>query len=1119
MNNEELEIVDKESRKDIVENIDENYFVEAGAGSGKTTTLVNRMVKMIAEGRKIEHICAITFTKAAANEFYDRFQSRLNEKILENDENKEKYLEALHNIDLAFMGTIDAFCNMVMSEHPNEGLIPTSARIIDEEKAQELYEREYTNILNGKYNDNILEEKSKLFIKYDSSPKDTFILTLQELLSNRDCELVIPTLNIENIDNKFDDEIKTIRKIVDVLDSHPEFIYSKDEDKADVIRKAIKNNKYIFDGKWDNNTPNISKAFKNTFFSGLKKETKVSDLKLYFADDVREQLREGVDYFNSHNDKYYEINYDKLSFAVKYIEKVKYVTTLDFVNYAKTAVLSVLRKEGYLTFNDYLIYLRDTLKDDAKKDGKLIKHIYDRHRYFLIDEFQDTDPIQAEIFFYLAAKEIKENWKDCIPHKGSLFIVGDPKQSIYRFKSADIASYLNVEKLFNNPNVGKVLHLYNNFRSTKELREWFNLAFTELLPETTRNQVEYVNIPIAQDDIYHGEFSNVYKYDVPYRAKADDKDEIKVANILLKIHDNQDFLIVEKKKDKNKKEYIEKRVIDWNDIMIITPSKPSLSNYTKTFREKGIPYFVEGNINFNESEAFVALIDYFSAVINPIDNRYLYKILKSDIYHTSEKELSEARRNDYKFNVLSEIGELKISKKLMNALNELKEFATLAKQMCSSSLISKIIEKIELFRIFGNENMEYVYFALELVKSKEINGEITNHNDTYNFLISLLSKGNSQERCPKFQASNNVVHLANLHKVKGLEKPVVILAHPNSSNREPSFRIVREKTGNKGYLFNVSRKSENGSYKIINTDMYDDSYKKEEQESINAENTRLEYVAATRAKNVLIISNQTTKDGIAKANPWKDLLSCTASKNLNDIELVLANANKKEKPISYIQYDSVEKATNNLKTNESILCQSSYELCNPSKTVSNSEIIDIDITDRQQKQVNENNGDTLATIIGTMVHRLMELIITLKDKTKQDEIVNFVVKENITKEFVDKKQYFIDILNNVYITMHNGGYSQKGKVTQDILPLVLKADKVYSEVPFTYKKEKELWNGIIDLIYEKDGKFHIIDWKTNKDDTNLDDHYKGQLEAYINAAKQKLNVNIKDALIYHICIK
>ena len=132
---------DAKSRNSIVFEIKKNFFVEAGAGSGKTTMLVNRMVAMVEAGIEIDKMCAITFTKAAAGEFYKRFQKLLQERSnptfvwtdkgqagqlpQPTEETRARCLRALQNIDLCFMGTIDSFCNVILSEHPTEAGVPS----------------------------------------------------------------------------------------------------------------------------------------------------------------------------------------------------------------------------------------------------------------------------------------------------------------------------------------------------------------------------------------------------------------------------------------------------------------------------------------------------------------------------------------------------------------------------------------------------------------------------------------------------------------------------------------------------------------------------------------------------------------------------------------------------------------------------------------------------------------------------------------------------------------------------------------------------------------------------------------------------------------------------------
>ena len=192
--------VDIASREKIIHDIDNNYFVEAGAGSGKTTVLVKRMVAMVEKGIDISKICAITFTKAAANEFYIRLQDALSSRAKAKTEENFKYnpfeldnpnditrqrcKAALQDIDLAFMGTIDAFCMMILKEHPGALNIPYQTSIIDDEELDEILTHEFKNIELGLYGEEI-KKKALLFSKYHKNPLSAFSSIYKACNNNR----------------------------------------------------------------------------------------------------------------------------------------------------------------------------------------------------------------------------------------------------------------------------------------------------------------------------------------------------------------------------------------------------------------------------------------------------------------------------------------------------------------------------------------------------------------------------------------------------------------------------------------------------------------------------------------------------------------------------------------------------------------------------------------------------------------------------------------------------------------------------------------------------------------------------------------------------------------------
>lgn len=1095
MDLKDVKAIDETSRKKIVNNTKTNYFVEAGAGSGKTTALVSRMVSMIENGIDISKISAITFTKAAANEFYSRFQNKLIEKS--NDSaNNDIYLKALQNIDLAFMGTIDAFCNMIMSEHPNECAIPSNSKLIDDEQANKIYSKEYTNILNGLYNDPLLENKADKFLKFESRPEETFMLTLNVLLAHRDCKLELDSKEIFDIDKKYQNEIKTIRKIVHVLSNNLNYITAPNDEVCEKIQKSFRRNIKIFDSNWNENVSNVLTAYKYTF--GHK------DFRLIADKKVLDSLEEGSIYFKEHISKgklaWYELDRDRLPVIIETIENLRYNVALDFVSLAKERILETLRNRGLLTFSDYLIYLRDTLRKDAISGGKLIKHIQVRHKYYLIDEFQDTDPIQAEIFFYLAAENINEDYRKCKPYDGSLFIVGDPKQSIYRFKNADVANYLKVEEIFKK-NGGEVLNLYSNFRSTKTLKDWFNDTFKVTLKQN-EDQAAFEEIPNEEKE--EDGFTGVFTYEVSYIIKDDieQSDEYKVKTIIQKLVNNKDYQITEKVKTNGKVEY-QKRCLDYKDFMVITPSKPVLGKYVSVLKENKIPYYVEGNINFFESEAFKTLTMFYGAVTNLSDNRYLYGVLKSNLYKISAKEMNKAREIKFSFD-LTKDEDISSIKNLSAAILELKEFAQVSKVLNPSSLFSKMIEEVNVFEKEGNKNMEYVFFVLESLKTKENAKEIVTHKEALEFFERLLNDPNVYERCPGLQKDGNQVHLANLHKVKGLEAPVVILAHPRRKVREPEFRIERNDKENVGYLFRVTKHKDNGSTtNIISTNRYKDSFEEKEKNSMFAEESRLAYVAATRAKNVLIISNCITSKGPAKENAWNDLINLISSKKLKNIEDVLRDVKIKDSHLSQIEYKTLKQTKNVLDENKNYLIQVNNEIKNPSKLVD--QYIDAELSELEQKELVQTKDQNKA-LLGTLVHKMIEMIIKSNYSLDKDILIN---------SLVDKDEETHKLLCDVYDKLINGGYVQNDNRI-DILKTLKSAKEVYTEVPFTYKEDNIIWNGIIDLIYKDDSGWHIVDWKTNKEAKDIELHYQKQLEAYKIAFKKLTGNDVVDASIYHI---
>ncbi len=1125
-------MTDAEARKLIVGEIDTNLFVEAGAGSGKTTMLVERMTAMVERGLPVEKICTITFTKAAANEFYERFQKRLIERSREigdykwsehellpfpTEETIECCRRALANIDLCFMGTIDSFCNMILSEHPTEADVPGDARLIEEEEEKGLYRQFYVDVREGKYGRE-LKEKARRFSMLFWKSEEVFGKLMKEVMDRRNAHFefrkgseIDPYLFLK-------EDRETMIKVLDVFNRDRSLIAMnlKSYDKRDPDEVYDSANITLHRG-WHYNYTGVQKALKD--ISALSYAQSPDELGFTNERFVRE--KDGTTVLNIADE-------DSKDALIPKLREYKYYNSLSLLLDCVPHLEEKMRQEGRFTYFDYLYYLRNMLQKDADQgEGKLIRYISKRHSHFMIDEFQDTNPMQAEVFFHLAAENPEEsNWKKCRPRPGSLFIVGDPKQSIYRFRSADVSSYIQIRQLFEQ-GAGKVVNLVNNFRSKNVVKRYFNDVFRKVMKEDSRDQSAYQEIENIDSKEAQGEFEGIYVYETYNGNALSDHPEMsdpkQLARLIKILVNNPDHLIVER--DGNKEDYGKLRRIAYKDFMIIFASKRPIAACIAEFAREEIPVRVEGKVLFEECRALRTISDIYKAVSlrDPIS---LISVLYGPVFGFNENDLTKYKNegNDIRLDLLKEYSDSGIE-------GALKKLAQTAKEIVSltpSALFEKIVDDYRIYEFVPSDGMEIVYYSLELIRGLEQSGGIVTYEDASVYLDELISGESGLERCLSLKEDEDAVHIANLHKVKGLEAPIVILAKAVPGKKDPGIRIEYEdgEDGNartNGYVVSISETSDRGvSYSVINTAQYE-KQAEDEKESLSAELDRLVYVAATRARNVLIFNrprqyNTRTGDLQEAPSRWKVLRETLLKKgkDADNSESILPEAIGENPDYRKAEHDEADPATLYDETEMTLINKgSTYSKASPSTLKVISKISEDPF---ETEGINEVRGETYSTLIGTMVHRVMEMIIMSGDKLTRDDLMNNVLSEYMIAEMEGYRESFRKKLGSVYDVIHEGGYPQINGAMQNILPEILNAEEAYSEVPFTWMEGDVIWNGIIDLIYRKDGKLHIIDWKTNRSDEGLAQHYEGQLEAYKKAVKQIIGEEVEDALIYHISI-
>lgn len=1255
--------VDKDTfaREQIVSVTDKNFFVEAGAGSGKTTMLVNRMVAMVEQGKEINKICAITFTKAAASEFYNRFQEMLIKRSspghewndtgeagmlpAPTEQTRKRCEEALKEIDLCFMGTIDSFCSMVLSEHPSEAGIPSDAHIVTDAEAKALFRQQYVKICRGEYGTD-LAKKAKEFGQLFRNAEEVFAQGCLFFMNNRNVHFNNEQRQFADIDDLQSKEGDAVTRAVRCLAEHKTMLSGKNEiwESIEGIYEMVCRNwsddfrgvLSLFKSLVSDNSSKL-KVFPNADFYRCKTELEslfelgdeTGYLEVKQDNELLERIEAGLNadplpdidsslaaerdvliraigVLRDHQQdiqcggsssgtawKKIDTIYDTVSDCwgkkskdvLKVLKKIRnlrvipkamvtYGTELEPVfslnknarvelkpgdgltgirDQLKNIQHSVavqfmidccehleqaMREKGALTFFDYLYYLREMLRRDAEGNGKLIQHIYERHSYFLIDEFQDTNPLQAEVFFYLTAEKPVPRWSQCVPKPGSLFIVGDPKQSIYRFRGADVTSFLNVKKLFEKTG-GTVLSLTKNFRSVKPLCEYYNKVFSSLLPDETENQSKFEEIPLPDDR--GNEFQGVFTYKAyeaqkgyalgeKHSEKTDPKQIFKIIERLV----NNDAYKITTKEDP------EPRNIRYSDIMVITYGKKSLSPIMDQLHVENIPMKVEGRVPFADNQALAAIHQIFAAVSDKNNRAGLYGALTGTLSGLSEKELLVYKENKGNVDLGCNLDDCENNpdetfRLVASQIVKLKELHKKSQGMSPAALFSEILERFKVYETVDTDNMEVLYYTLELIRNAEQSGKIVTLQDADGFMSDLLAGRAEEERCLSLTNKRDCVHLANLHKVKGLEAPVVIMAAAAEPKFDAASRIRHHvDTDAEGYLFRLeSERNENG-FIITYSESSDFPGKKgDEENDLAAEEIRLMYVGATRARNALIISNRCVvfSNGTEKPNSkWKPLVDNT----LPDFFVVNTNPpnginTSRDHVDASVLYEEAEKscALNNREREEA-----SYKIANPSKQLVKSKLADEPENTVPSEPMDIEAADAKTTsrmaiknvspaLLGTMVHKLMEILVTTRNKMKTDEMAAEVIRE-FTGPLTDNKEELKALLKRVAETMQNGGYVQRNGMPQDMLRTLLHAEEVYCEVPFSYKEVTEdgkdlLWDGTMDVVYLAGGKWHIVDYKTNADGNALDVKYQEQLEAYKKAFRE-ITGQEADAGTYHIDI-
>ncbi|MEQ1787906.1 MAG: UvrD-helicase domain-containing protein, partial [Acidimicrobiales bacterium] len=466
---------DQAARERIEDDLASTLFVEAGAGSGKTTALVARVVALVTSGTvELRSIAAITFTEKAGAELRDRVRRGLQETAERGESPAaERCRLALAQLDGAAIGTLHSFAQRLLSEHPVEAQLPPKVEVLDEVSSAVAFDRRWTRVLDRLLDDPALQRTILLLHAESVDPKKLRSLALAFEGSWDLVDDLVP---------EHAPEPPAVADLVPHLQQELAALAALEEhciDPTDLLCEAVQ-------------------AF--AAFSRALAAAGDDDL------DLMELLRSGMPSYRkgagrapAWRGRKEEVHAQlgAVRAAVGSIQR----RVLDGCAHHLGAALrrhtleaaDRRRADGRLEFHDLLVLARKVLRHPEQ--GPIVRAaLHQRYQRLLLDEFQDTDPIQIELAVRIAALDPREadadHWAAVDVAPGRLFVVGDPKQSIYRFRRADIAVFMAARERFA-PEGGGAVELTANFRTVSPVIDWVNATFRTLLEEPPDEDVPH----------------------------------------------------------------------------------------------------------------------------------------------------------------------------------------------------------------------------------------------------------------------------------------------------------------------------------------------------------------------------------------------------------------------------------------------------------------------------------------------------------------------------------------------------------------------------------------------------------------------------------------------------
>lgn len=835
---------DDAARFQIRSSLDETLLVEASAGTGKTSELIRRLVSLLETGRaRADRVVAVTFTRKAAGELKLRLREELDRRrtVVADLSALSNLEQAIVKLEEAKIGTIHSFCADLLRERPVEARVDPDFEELSEEEAPRLFGQAFRCWIEEKLIDTppgLRRALSRALGRQSSfsnlSPLDSIKSVGWKLLEWRDFQKDWrrePFQRESQIDdlsehvrqlselswkgsNWHDDLRKSLRPVRDLATwiRRAERERTRDYDRLEAMLVALLS---------EMRRPANQKRGRGDFAGGAPRQTVLTS---------RAELVNKLEEFKLAADG---------DLAACLQAEMKELTQL-YEEYKSRA--------GKLDFVDLLVRARNLLRDN----DQIRRYFQDRFSHVFLDEFQDTDPVQAEIILLLSADDPAEtNWRRVRPKQGKLFLVGDPKQSIYRFRKADVLLYQEVKQVLLDGGAGLV-SLTRSFRSVRPIQQLVNASFAaEIQEDKTSGQPDYVSLDEYRPAPEEQPAIVVLPVPRPYGMR-DVADYAIVKSLPDAVGAFIEWLVVESSWTVPDPESREDRIpIAPRHICILFRRFVSWGvdvtrDYTRSLESRGVSHVLVGSRSFHEREEVETIRTALAAVEWPDDELSVFATLRGSLFWVPDALLLRFRNDIGSLHPFRPIPE-DLDPELQPVIDGLEALALLHRKRNLRSVVETINQLLSLTRAHagfalrpaGHQVLANVQRICDRARSFERAG--TSFRAFVEFLLDEANQSSSAE-APVLEEGVDGVRLMTVHGAKGLEFPVVILADPTCklSSAKPD-RFVDNKEGLAAFTV----------LGCAPLNLID--HQEEERLRDAAEGVRIAYVAATRARDLLVV--------------------------------------------------------------------------------------------------------------------------------------------------------------------------------------------------------------------------------------------------------------------------